>query len=329
MPQPPGARRAGWGPRTKRRQVIRLALIGIYFGWALATTWVAPAAAQEPPHPAPATLPVTVAETFEPRDLFPLQRGIILDYESDGGDVLRRTVERDTLVGATAYVVVADTVWGRAGTVTASRYVARYDAVTARVVVWDGDEERPSSALLPCPLAAAEVVECLGDTSAERRHVTESVGELDLAPGREVLTRTYASEAGFGVLVLAEGVGPVLIADVNGVYTLRYARLGARTLGEPARPVRPLAVAPAAPLARRLRVWPNPAAGPVTLRYEGAGSGPAVAEVFDALGRRVRVVPLRGGDAREVTVDLGLSPGAYVVRVRGAGGGVVARFVRL
>ena len=259
---------------------------------------------------------------------FPLEVGSVFDYASDTGDVLRRTVAYDTLVVGAAYAVVADTVWDRAGQrVRTARYAARFDAETSRVVVWDGAQDRPSAALAPCPTAAGPSVECETDLGPERRHVTEGGGALALAPGSSVRTRTYASEVGFGVLVLAEGIGPVLAADLRGVYTLCYARVGGVELGTPGRPA---LAERAAPPPVRLRVWPNPTAGRVTLRYEGAGSGPASADVFDALGRRVLTVPIPdGGDVRQLVLDVpaGLSRGVYTVRVGGAGGASV-RFVR-
>ena len=289
----------------------------------LATLGAAPAASQDAAPP--------------PSAFFPLQPGNTFDYESDAGGSLRRTVLHDTLVGGRAYVVVADTVWDRGGRpARTARYVARYDADSARVAVWDGAGERTSPDLAPCPLTAEAVVACATGGAAARRHVTEGTVSLAVAPDLAVATRTYASEEGFGVLVLAEGIGPVLVADLRQVYTLRYARVGERELGEPVRAVVarsvPAPPGPAAPLEPRLRVWPNPAVGPVTLRYEGADDGPATAEVFDALGRRVLTAPLPPtGDVRQVVLDLSgaVSPGAYTVRVRGGAGGVVARFVKL
>ena len=276
----------------------------------------------------------TASTAAPPPDLsafFPLGLGTMFDYEADTGAVLRRSISRDSLVGTVTYAVVEDTVWDRAGRrVGAERHLARFDPDAERVVVWDGSRERMSSDLSPCPLVVGESLDCVSGEGTELRHATETEGPLPLDPGLQARTRTYASEVGFGVLVLTEGVGPTLVAGLDRVYALRYARVGGRELGTPLRPLRP---APAAPLERRLRVWPNPAAGPVTVQYEGAEAGPATAEVFDALGRRVLVVPLPpSGDVRRVAVDLSgaVSPGAYTVRVRGgAGGGVVARFVKL
>ena len=263
-----------------------------------------------------------------PAAFFPLQLGSVFDYTDDTGHLLRRTVAYDTLVGPTRYAVVADTTWDRAGQpVGVARYAARFDPETSRVVVWDGDRERLSPALAPCPMTAGPEVVCAAADSTRRRLVTEGMGVLALAPGLSVRTRTYASEVGFDVLVLAEGFGPVLVADLHNVYSLRYARVGGRELGVPSRSVHTEASAPP-PL--RLRVWPNPTVGRVTLRYEGGAGDASTADVFDALGRRVLSVPLpAGGDVRQVVLDLpgALSRGVYTVRVGGTGGATV-RFVR-
>ncbi|MDT0630546.1 T9SS type A sorting domain-containing protein [Rubrivirga litoralis] len=260
---------------------------------------------------------------------FPLLSGSVFDYASEGGAALRRSVTGDTLIGATSYASVVDSAWAApTSPARVTRYLARYDAGSARVVVWDGSRERPSPQLAPCPLGGAGAVDCAAGGAGDRRQVTVGEGALAIAPGHEVSTRTYASEAGFGVLVLAEGLGPVVIAGPNGTYVLQYAHVGLSEVGTPLRSDRP---AHGAPAGLRVRAWPNPAAGPVTLRVEGAAPGPATAEVFDALGRRVLVVPLpSSGAVREAVLDLDLSPGAYVVRVQGgAGGGAAVRFVKL
>jgi hypothetical protein len=78
-----------------------------------------------------------------------------------------------------------------------------------------------------------------------------------------------------------------------------------------------------APTAVALRaLFPSPARGNVTLRYELSESGPAQIEIYNLLGQRVRTVldrRQRGGRYEE-TLDLsGLASGTYVVRLTTGG----------
>ena len=74
-------------------------------------------------------------------------------------------------------------------------------------------------------------------------------------------------------------------------------------------------------------VFPNPAAGRLTVAF--SASGAARLDVFDALGRRVMV--LHDGPAQPgltATLDAGVLPaGVYLVRLRGEGGAVTRTFV--
>lgn len=260
----------------------------------------------------------------DPAAPLPLAVGTVWDYEADAGRSLRRVVESDTLVGGTRYAVVVDTTWGAGGAVDAvGRSVIRLDAATGQALEWDGTADHPARSFLPCPLALEAEVVCAG---GEVRRLTVGERPLPIAGGARVRTRTYAAEEGFGVLVLAEGVGPVLVADADRTLTLRHARVGGRHYGTPPRPV-PTAPGPA------VRVWPNPSRGATTLEFEAPNDGPFVAEVYDALGRRVRRVPLPTGAGPHrvrLGADGGLAAGTYVVRVVG-GGDVVGAvpFVRL
>lgn len=292
----------------------------------LVSLWALPVMSQE----TPGTSAVANQEGDAPADgeaFFPLVPGSVMDFEGGEAGTLRRSVVGDTIVAARRYVSVIDTMWAPSGDlVGAYHYIARYDADATRVVVWDGQTERLSSRLAPCPLTGGGAVVCASTESAELRDVTEGEGGLPFDPYHVVATRTFASELGFGVLVLAEGIGPVLIVDSERTYALQYARIGGEEVGTPLRPLLQNAQVAAPP---RLRAWPNPSAGRITLHYEGAGSGPVTADVFDALGRRVLVIPFpAGGDTRDIVVDLAemVSPGAYTVRVRG---GAVTRVVAL
>jgi hypothetical protein len=74
-----------------------------------------------------------------------------------------------------------------------------------------------------------------------------------------------------------------------------------------------------APTAVALRaLFPSPARGTATLRYELSESGPARIEIYNLLGQRVRTVLDRRqpGGRYEETLDLsGLASGTYVVRL--------------
>ena len=69
---------------------------------------------------------------------------------------------------------------------------------------------------------------------------------------------------------------------------------------------------------------PNPSASSVTVRYRVAEDQAVTVALYDAVGRRVRVLyagPAQAGRAREVVVErAGLAAGAYVVRVEGGAG---------
>ena len=69
-------------------------------------------------------------------------------------------------------------------------------------------------------------------------------------------------------------------------------------------------------------LFPNPVAAgaPVTLRVDSAGG--VRAEVFDVLGRHVLTLAAEFGASTLFVPTVGLAPGAYVVRVVGAGGAV-------
>ena len=96
-------------------------------------------------------------------------------------------------------------------------------------------------------------------------------------------------------------------------------------------PFGPLAVAPAAALAARLQVYPNPSSGQVTVALAGlAPQPPARLVLHNALGQVVRtaLAPVRGG-ALSAALDLGtLPPGVYALRVNTREGTVVRRVVR-
>lgn len=83
---------------------------------------------------------------------------------------------------------------------------------------------------------------------------------------------------------------------------------------------------PASPLALVLGVYPNPALGPVTIRFALDRPGPVRLTVHDALGRAVAVLAdgaLAAG-AHAATLDVTLAPGVYLVRLS-AGGRSVTR----
>ncbi len=82
--------------------------------------------------------------------------------------------------------------------------------------------------------------------------------------------------------------------------------------------------------AARLQVFPNPAPGAFHIYISGSSSQPLTLEVLSALGQPV--LALRG-TAAEVQAELArrtaaLAPGAYLVRLRGAGLGEVQRVVK-
>lgn len=87
-------------------------------------------------------------------------------------------------------------------------------------------------------------------------------------------------------------------------------------------PVRSDPAPPPIPTGAGLDAWPNPSAGPVTVRYVTTRPGPVRIEAFDLLGRRVAVVEhaVRAPGTRHVTWQPdGLPPGVYVLRLDAPG----------
>jgi photosystem II stability/assembly factor-like uncharacterized protein len=108
--------------------------------------------------------------------------------------------------------------------------------------------------------------------------------------------------------------------------------IGSRGHGLWSRPLADLPVPTASPgalpAASGLAVRPNPARDRAVLHLAPRAAGRVDVEVLDALGRRVRTVTadLPAGPSALPLDVRGLAPGAYLVRVRGAGG---AQQVRL
>jgi hypothetical protein len=74
--------------------------------------------------------------------------------------------------------------------------------------------------------------------------------------------------------------------------------------------------ADAAPGARALRLFPNPARDQVHLRWQGAAEQPGQAIAYDAYGRQVRSIAIMPGSA-EAVIDVGSLPdGLYIIRIR-------------
>ena len=96
-------------------------------------------------------------------------------------------------------------------------------------------------------------------------------------------------------------------------------------------PFGPLATAPAAALAARLQVYPNPSSGLVTVELGGlVPQPPARLVLCNALGQAVHtaLAPVRGG-ALSATLDVGdLPPGVYALRVTTREGTALHRLVR-
>ena len=88
--------------------------------------------------------------------------------------------------------------------------------------------------------------------------------------------------------------------------TLRFTRVGSTSAEDEASGETAL-----------LRVGPNPARGPLTLRYRTALPADAALEVFDTLGRLVYAHPAGpvGAGEHTLAVDLDLPAGAYVLRL--------------
>ena len=131
------------------------------------------------------------------------------------------------------------------------------------------------------------------------------------------LDQTPASTGGtwnrIGEFALAPGDSLVVTDDASGTASPAYVVVDAVRLV----PVGGTAAEPA-PAPARLRVWPNPSAGAVTVALDGPGR----VEVLDVLGRVVRLLDAAG---RPVQID-GLAVGVYTVR---ATAGADVRAVRI
>jgi hypothetical protein len=168
--------------------------------------------------------------------------------------------------------------------------------------------------------------------------------------GRVVLSWETTSEtenAGFAVERLADGASPASakwseIAFIEGAGTTdepqRYEWMDARVpfgaeglryrlrqvdFDGTAKLSRVTYLKRTAPTEVAVRaLFPSPARGSATLRYELSESGPARIEIYNLLGQRVRTVLDRRqpGGRYEETLDLsGLASGTYVVRLTAGG----------
>lgn len=117
----------------------------------------------------------------------------------------------------------------------------------------------------------------------------------------------YADSASFGFFALTNNNDPVSGFNVAGF----VARLGGQS---------PTGTAPDELQASLLTLWPNPAVSGLVRLTRPAGAVPALVDVLDALGRRVRRAPVDADGALDVR---GLTPGVYTVRV----GAATARLV--
>jgi hypothetical protein len=76
-----------------------------------------------------------------------------------------------------------------------------------------------------------------------------------------------------------------------------------------------------------MTVWPNPAVSGVTVQLADPSDVGGLLEVFDQMGRRVKVVRIT---AMVVALDVsGWSPGMYFIRVSGGRGVVAGKLLKV
>lgn len=123
--------------------------------------------------------------------------------------------------------------------------------------------------------------------------------------GTEAISFHAVSTDWYGLVVFNQN-------DAGGSYRITVYDPGIVGVGDPA------------PRTLALSSWPNPAAGPVSVRYSLPGDGPAEVSIYDVQGRRVRTLVNEERPAGDHAAtwdgrsDDGRSAGAgiYIVRLR-------------
>ena len=129
------------------------------------------------------------------------------------------------------------------------------------------------------------------------------------------LSAKFASPRGITI-----HAGSIYVADLSNQRIRRVAGLplGSRNAGASGRGL-------------QLELYPNPAAGPVTIRYYLPQAGPAKLTVYDALGRTVAAPAMAGTQAagwHEAHLPVGmLPPGSYAARLQTSGQSIARHLV--
>ena len=274
-----------------------------------------------------ASAPRAQPDPTPPEDYYPLAVGNEWHYEDcvqDGPpcgirhEYVRRTVERDTLVGGVRYVVEAERRYttGRVPLGRSERLL-RFDTATARLVRRDGAVDVPAS----CPLNSDFniSIDCSPYFGPATVRATSGTPNLKVY---QIVSDTWDR--------YAAGVGLVSRQEWYSPFTLRYARVGGRVVF--GAPVVITADEPGASpeTALSLAASPNPTAGVLRLALNLPEAQTVTAEAFDALGRRVWTARLAlGAGPKTIPVDArAWAPGVYVVRAVAGEARATVRVVR-
>lgn len=126
------------------------------------------------------------------------------------------------------------------------------------------------------------------------------------------------------ILDLSQYAGQVLNLRLRVLSDESISGLGADLRRPSLLQVSQPAVAELTPADTRLRLWPNPSTGPLTLQVSVALEQEAVAELWDGSGRLLRSWPLEAGSTSAALEASGLAAGLYTVVLR-QGGYVLGR----
>lgn len=282
--------------------------------------------------------PVLNAQSFAPLDVGNRWEYTLTSNSGSGAvaaGLVVATVDGETMIGGAPYVVLSRQVFGTNGAPTSARTVCAYSRRLGTAPAGSTslpDYDCASQTALPPTLPYTSGPTTLTTdkdvaVSAQTVRVDSLVvfGSQGSGSGgaSSATAWTYATGLGF---VGYRSFGRFHVAAGGGTYdnqtTLTFARVAGTVYGASAVGGE---VAPAPAAALRLSAAPNPSVGAFRIEALGA-TGTLAVDVFDALGRRVEVGTVAGGETFTFHTP---TAGVYLVRATDEAGRVATqRIVR-